>query len=83
MLGDYEQKIADMQHIFDKILISISGEFQEKEIHEIEKDLFRSLLKMGLSCLGACVDLNGTEKDIKTDFPYHKMESFTCKRSFK
>ena len=76
MLDDYEQKIANVQHVFDEILISISGEFQKKEIHEVEEDLFRSLLKMGLSFLGAYVDLKGTGKDINTVFPYHKMENW-------
>ena len=49
MLGNYEEKIAGAQEIFNQILISVLGELQNKEIHEVEEELFRSILKLGHS----------------------------------
>ena len=76
MLGNYEEKIADAQEVFNQILKSLSGELQNREIHEVEEELFRSVLKIGHSLLGAFLEKKGTGKDIETDLPYHKSEKW-------
>lgn len=76
MLGNYEGKIAGAQEIFNQILKSVSGELQNKEIHEVEEELFRSVLKIGHSLLGAFLEKKGSGKDYKTDFSYHKTENW-------
>ena len=76
MLGNYEEKIAGAQEIFNQILISVLGELQNKEIHEVEEELFRSILKLGHSLLAAFLKKKGSGKDYKTDLPYHKAENW-------
>ncbi len=76
MLSNYEEKIAGAQEVFNQILESISGELQNKEIHEVEEELFRSVLKLGHSLLGAFIEKKGSGKDFKTDIPYHKLENW-------
>jgi len=72
MLGNYEGKIAGDQEVFNQILESVSGELQNKEIHEVKEELFRSVLKPGHSLLGTFIEKKGSGKDIKTDIPYHR-----------
>ena len=48
MLGNYEEKIAGAQEVFNQILKSVSGELQNKEIHEVEEELFSTVLKISL-----------------------------------
>jgi len=76
MLGNYERKIAGAQEVFNQILESVSGELQNKEIHEVEEELFRSMLKLGHSLLGTFIEKKGSGKDIKTDIPYQKTENW-------
>ena len=76
MLSNYEEKLVGAQEIFNQILKSVSGELQNKEIHEVEEELFRSLLKIGHSLLGAFLEKKGSGKDIKTELPYHKSENW-------
>lgn len=76
MLGNYEEKIASAQEIFNQILKSVSEELQNKEIHEVEEELFRSVLKIGHSLLGAFLEKKGSGKDFKTSIPYHKSENW-------
>ena len=76
MLSNYEEKIADAQEFFSQILKSVSGELQNKEIHEVEEELFRSVLKIGHSFLSAYLEKKGNGKDIKTNIPYHKLEKW-------
>jgi|LGVE01.1.fsa_nt_gb hypothetical protein len=76
MLGNYEEKIASAQEVFDQILKSVSGELQNKEIHEVEEELFRTVMKLGHSLLGAFIEKKGSGKDSKTDIPYHKLENW-------
>lgn len=76
MLNNYEAKIAGAQEIFDKISRNLLGEMQEKELHEVEETLFRSLLEMGLSFLNAYIEEKGTGKNHETNLPYHKLETW-------
>lgn len=76
MLSNYEEKIAGAQDVFNQILKSVSGELQNKEIHEVEEELFRTVLKIGHSLLGAFLEKKGSGKDIKTNLPYHKSENW-------
>lgn len=76
MLGNYEEKIAGAQEIFNQILKSVSGELQNKEIHEVEEELFRSVLKIGHSLLGAFLEKKGSGKEVETALPYHKTENW-------
>jgi hypothetical protein len=76
MLSNYEEKLVGAQEIFNQILKSVSGELQNKETHEVEEELFRSLLKIGHSLLGAFLEKKGSGKNIKTDLPYHKSETW-------
>ena len=68
MLGNYEEKIAGAQEIFNQILKSVSGELQNKEIHEVEEELFRTVLKIGHSLLGAYLEKKVPEKILKRIF---------------
>ena len=76
MLSNYEEKIAGAQEVFNQILESVSGELQNKEIHEVEEELLHSMLKLGHSLLGAFLEKKGSGKDFKTDLPYHKTENW-------
>ncbi len=76
MLSNYEENIAKAQEGFNQIIKSISGELQEKEVHEVEEYLFRAISEMGLQFLGAFLEEKGSGKNIKTDLPYHKSESW-------
>ena len=72
MLGNYEEKIAGAQEVFNQILKSVSGELQNKEIHEVEEELFRTVLKIGHSLLGIYLEKKGSGRDSKVDVSYHK-----------
>jgi len=76
MLNNYEEKIAGAQEVFDQISRSLSGELQNKELHEVEEVLFQSLLKLGLSFLNEYIEKKGTGKNLKADLPYHKLENW-------
>ena len=76
MLNNYEAKIAGTQEIFDQISRSLVGELQDKELHEVEEVLFQSLLDLGLSFLNAYIEKKGTGKNLETDLPYHKLETW-------
>ena len=76
MLSNYESKVAGAQEIFNKITSSLLGELQDKEVHEVEEILFRSVLELGLSFLKAYVKEKGTGQNHKATLPYHKIEKW-------
>jgi hypothetical protein len=76
MLSNYEENITSAQEVFNQILKSVSGELQNKEIHEVEEELFRAVLKIGHSLLGAFLEKKGSGKNMRTDLPYHKSENW-------
>ncbi|MCF6334149.1 MAG: hypothetical protein L3J12_00205, partial [Spirochaetales bacterium] len=76
MLNNYETKIAGTQEIFNQISRSLLGELQDKELHEVEEVLFRSLLELGLSFLNAYIEKKGTGKNLEVNLPYHKLETW-------
>ena len=76
MLSNYESKMTGAQEIFNKISRSLVGELQDKELHEVEETLFRSLLELGLSFLNAYIDEKGTGKSLEANLPYHKLETW-------
>jgi len=81
-----EQLITQTRVQFEQILSYIQGEVQNQQLHEVEKGIFSSLLKIGLTLLTLFLQSKGIgRKDqIHTDKagvkrPYH---SIKCKAPF-
>ena len=76
MLSDYELKITRAQEGFDNILAALSGELQNKELHDVEEALYSGLMKLGLSLMESFIEIKGSGRDSETGLPYHKTENW-------
>ncbi|KKK82081.1 hypothetical protein LCGC14_2806960, partial [marine sediment metagenome] len=49
MLNDYEEKLLTNQGNFDHLVKLVTDDWQNLEIHNVEENLFRKVLKLGCS----------------------------------
>jgi hypothetical protein len=60
------QLIAQARVQFEQILSYIQGEAQNQQLHEVEKGIFSSLLKIGLTLLSLFFQLKGVGRKNQT-----------------
>ena len=65
MLSNYEEYVIKAQGVLNLIFKSISEDFNNKELHDVEE--------IGHSCFGAFIAEKGSGKDIKVEIPYRKL----------
>src|SRR4030042_5580541 len=76
-INDYEEKIINLQGIFEKIIILVTNDYQKLELYKAEENIFRELLKMGLSCMELLISKKGTGKNnYSGNLPYHRTEAW-------
>jgi len=77
-----EQQVVEQNSIWEKIRQYVSGDGVKEQAHQVEENLFRMLLELGLSLLKEVIAQHGTGKEKKTiitkegkEIPYHDTKS--------
>jgi len=72
MINNYEEKLLKNQQEFDTLVKLITEDWQELEIHKVEENLFKRLLKLGRDLLELHLAKRGSGKeDYHGEIPYH------------
>ena len=67
MISDHEINILKMQDQIEELSRFLLNDWQALELHEVEEEIFRSLLKVGNNALAAFVEKKGTGKNAYGD----------------
>lgn len=77
-----EQQVVEQNSIWEKIRQYVSGDGVKEQAHQVEENLFRMLLELGLSLLKEVIAQHGTGWEKKTiinkegkEIPYHDTKS--------
>jgi hypothetical protein len=82
-MDNTEQKNEIMQAIFEDLLKFINKDYQDMDLHQVEENIFRQLLKLGKSALEQFIEIKGTGKDKYSGIlPYHKLENWKYQSVF-
>ena len=60
MISDHERNILKMQDQIEELSRLLLNEWQALELHAVEEEIFRSLLRIGNNALAAFVEKKGT-----------------------
>jgi len=67
MINDHERNILKMQDQIEELSRLLLNDWQALELHTVEEEIFRSLLKVGNSALAAFVEKKGTGENAYGD----------------
>jgi hypothetical protein len=72
MINNYEEKLLKNQQEFETLVKLVTEDWQELEIHKVEENLFKRVLKLGHDLLELHLTKRGSGKeDYHGEIPYH------------